>query len=230
MAFNDSRLGPGTLTLGSTDFGVQISNVSLVPSHDTSDGTATLGDPTPAQEATTTWSLKGTAIQDWESEAGFVEYCRANNGTSVAFSWVPNTGKTVTYSGTCKVLAIEIGGDVNKQVTSSFEFSVTGDPTVVYGTASVPSVPLNVAASAESATVVVVDWDAPLTGSPTSYDVYQASTENGSYSKVTTNITKTGTTARLSSMTTATTYWFKVTATNGTGESGKSAAASVTTP
>jgi hypothetical protein len=230
MAFNDSRLGPGTLTLGTTDFGVQISNVSLIPSHATTDGTPTLGTPEPAAEATTTWALKGSAIQDWESAAGFVEYCRANNNVVVSYSWVPNTAKTVTYSGTCKVLAIEIGGDVNKQVTSDFEFSVVGSPTVTYGTASVPTVPLNIVAKAESATVVVVDWDAPVAGAPTSYDVYQSSTEGGVYTKVTTNITKTGTTARLSSLTTATTYWYKVTATNGTGESLKSAAASVTTP
>ena len=44
----DSRLGPGTLSLGGTDFGVQISNVRLVPNIDRQDGTPTLGIPKPA--------------------------------------------------------------------------------------------------------------------------------------------------------------------------------------
>ena len=226
----DSRLGPGTLTLGTTDFGVQISNVSLVPSHNTTDGTPTLGVPTPAAEATTTWALKGSAIQDWEDVAGFVEYCRANNNVEVAFAWEPNTGKTVSYSGLCKVLAVEIGGDVNTQITTDFEFAVTGAPAPVYGTASVPSVPTNVVVTAEGATIAIVDWNASVSGAPTSYDVYQSATQNGSFVKVVAAITKTGTTARVSSLTTATTYWFKVSATNGTGESALSAAASVTTP
>jgi hypothetical protein len=125
----DSRLGPGTLSLGSKDFGVQISNVKLVPNHNTEDGTPTLGIPKPASMATTTWSLTGTAIQDWEDAAGFVKYCFDNNNKEVAFDWVPNNGKAVKWSGKCVVLAIEFGGDVNKQNTSDWEFSLVGDPT-----------------------------------------------------------------------------------------------------
>jgi len=230
MATIDSRLGPGTLTLGTTDRGAQVSNCRLVPSNNSTDGTPTLGTPTPAADITTTWALVGSAIQDWEDPAGFVEYCRINNNTEVAFEWEPNSAKGITYTGTCKVVAVEIGGDVASQNTSDFEFSLVGDPVRSDAAAGVPSAPLNPVAKAESATVVVVDWDAPTSGSPTSYDVYQSSTEGGVYTKVTTNITKTGTTARLTSLTTATTYWFKVSGTNGTGEGVKSAACTVTTP
>ena len=127
----DSRLGPGTLTLGATDYGPQASNVRLVPDHAEEDGTPTLGDPTPAPDITTTWSLSGTAIQDWEEPLGFVEYCRDNNNTNVAFTWVPLTGAGVTFSGTCKVKAVEFGGDVAVQNTSDWEFPVVGDITRV---------------------------------------------------------------------------------------------------
>ena len=59
----DSRVGPGTLTLGVADeFGPQISNVRLTPDNATEDGTKTMGDPTPAVMVTTTWVLAGTAI------------------------------------------------------------------------------------------------------------------------------------------------------------------------
>lgn len=124
----DSRLGPGTLTIGSTDYGAQISNVRLVPSNDSTDGTPTLGDPTPAPILETSWELSGTAIQDWEATAdsGFVEYCRANNNTVVAFEWVPNSGLTAKYTGTCQIQAVEIGGDVATQITTDFTFPVVG--------------------------------------------------------------------------------------------------------
>lgn len=224
----DSRLGAGTLTLGTTDFGAQISNVILSPSHDKADGTPTLGDPTPTPEVTTTWTLKGNAIQDWESADGIVEYLRANNNTSVAFVWEPNTDNGVSYTGDCKVYAVEIGGDVAAQNVSAFEFDVVGDPTRAE-TGVVPSVPLNLSATAQDDDVIILDWDAPATGSPTSYKVYQSSTLGGSYTEVTTNISKVGTTATVSSLTTATTYFYKVAAVNGSGTGSQSGAVSVTT-
>ena len=69
----DSRLGPGTLTVGGSDYGAQISNVRLTPSNDSSDGTPTLGDPTPAPILETPWELSGTALQDFDDASGFVE-------------------------------------------------------------------------------------------------------------------------------------------------------------
>jgi hypothetical protein len=122
----DSRLGLGTLTLGSSEFGPQISNVRLVPDHATEDGTPTLGDPTPAPDVTTTWTLSGSAVQDWESATGFVEYCRDNNNVTVTFSWEPNTTHGTVFSGSCKVTAIEFGGDVSVQNSSDFAFVVVG--------------------------------------------------------------------------------------------------------
>lgn len=127
-SLTDSRLGPGTLTLGSTDFGVQISNVRLAPNHDEEDGTPTLGIPQPAPLVTTTWVLSGSAIQDWENDSGFVEYCRTNNNTVVTFEWVPNDGKAVKFTGNCQVKAVEFGGDVASQNTTDWEFAVVGDP------------------------------------------------------------------------------------------------------
>ena len=129
MALIDSRLGPGTLSLGSTDYGQQISNVRLVPNHDTEDGTPTLGIPQPAPLVSTTWSLQGTAIQDWSETSGFTEYCRTANNTTVAFEWVPDSAGTVKFTGTCQILAVEFGGDVASQNTTDWEFAVVGDIT-----------------------------------------------------------------------------------------------------
>lgn len=127
MPITDSRLGPGTLTLGTlTGAGCQMANVKLVPDRSEEDGTPTLCDPKPAPLIETTWALEGSAVQDWEKDDGFVEFCRLNDGTTVPFSWVPNSGKGVTYSGSVQVRAVEFGGDVAKQNTTDFSFPVVG--------------------------------------------------------------------------------------------------------
>lgn len=125
----DSRLGPGTLTIGGTEYGVQISNVRLTPDVSTEDGTPTLGIPEPSPLSTIAWKLAGSAIQDWEEDAGFVNYCMDNGLSEVAFTWVPLNDATVEYAGTCQILPVEIGGDVAVQQTTDFEFPVIGTPT-----------------------------------------------------------------------------------------------------
>lgn len=132
MAVTDSRLGPGTLSLGTlTGAGCQMSNVRLVPEQNEEDGTPTLCDPKPAPLTETSWSLQGSAVQDWELDAttGFVEFCRTSDGDTVTFQWLPSTASGVTYSGSCQVRAVEIGGDVGVQTTTDFEFPVVGDLT-----------------------------------------------------------------------------------------------------
>ena len=69
MTVTDSRQGPGTLVLGAlTGAGCQMSNVRLVPEHSEEDGTPTLCEPDPAPLLDTSWSLQGSAVQDWESD------------------------------------------------------------------------------------------------------------------------------------------------------------------
>ena len=129
----DSRLGPGTLTLGAVEYGAQIPNVTLTPSQESVDGVATLADITPTPQVTTSWELKGKAIQDWEDAAGLTNYLFDNDGDTVAFVWTPNTAKGVAFAGDCVVVTVEIGGDVNVQNTSDFSFAVKGTPTRTAG-------------------------------------------------------------------------------------------------
>lgn len=128
MPFVDSRLGPGTLKLGATEFGFQVTNARFTPNHEDIEGTPTLADITPDPSVETTWTFAGTVIQDWDTDAGFVEYCRDNNNTQVAFEFKPNTGDATpaTFAGTCLVKAVEFGGDVKVQITTDFEFPVIG--------------------------------------------------------------------------------------------------------
>ena len=67
MPVVDSRLGPGTLVLGTlTSIECQMANVRLEPSADETDGTPTLCEPAPAPQLSTSWVLAGTAIQDFD--------------------------------------------------------------------------------------------------------------------------------------------------------------------
>jgi hypothetical protein len=127
----DSRLGPGLLKLGGTDYGVQIANVSLEPDQKSDDGTPTLGDPDPLPEVTETWTLKGSAIQDWEDPLGIVNYCMDNTLSVVAFEWTPNTDAATKWTGNVLITSLPIGGDVSAQNTSDFEWAVQGTPTRV---------------------------------------------------------------------------------------------------
>jgi hypothetical protein len=132
--FTDSRLGPGTLTLGptatGTDYSAQLANVVLTPSVDSTDGTPTLATPDPLPEQKETWALEGSAIQDFEEAAGFVNYCFDHSGELVDFTWTPVAGTgTVVYAGKCKLTAVPIGGDAGVQITSDFSFAVEGKPT-----------------------------------------------------------------------------------------------------
>ena len=127
--FADSRLGPGTLQLGTAEYGQQITNVVLTPSIDSTDGTPTLADPEPLPEQKETWALEGSAIQDFELATGFVNYCFDNSGTTVAFTWTPDTALGVVYAGSVLLSAVPIGGDAGVQITADFSFPVDGKPT-----------------------------------------------------------------------------------------------------
>lgn len=132
MPITESRLKTGVLTLDALAFATQASNVRLSPSTD-EDGDAleTLsGDElTPAE--TTTWSLNITAVQDFEDEDGFVNFAMVNDGDIVPYSWKPKAVGP-TYTGTVRVRAVEIGGEVNKRLTTDAEWPCQQKPTAAY--------------------------------------------------------------------------------------------------
>lgn len=133
-AIEDSRLSGGTLTLDAQPFAKQMTSVQLSPSTDT-DGEPieTLSGAKIEADEVTSWELNLGAVQDFEDPAGFVEFCRANAGEIVAFTWRPNVAVgTPSYTGTVRVRAVEIGGDVKSRLSTSATLPVIGAPTVDY--------------------------------------------------------------------------------------------------
>lgn len=104
-------------------------------------------------------------------------------------------------------------------ITAAVNFVPAENAIVAGGGATVPSSPRNLVGTAGASGILVLDWDAPTTGAPIlSYDVYTGATLNGAYTKVTTNIVKVGTTATLSALTPGSSAYYRVSATNATGE------------
>lgn len=146
MPITQSRVKQGVLTFETTptpvDFSCQPTNIRLTPTTNTEDPVETLCGDTAAGTGSTTWALNGTAIQDFDSPAGFLMFCFDNAGEEVPFTWQPNADSG-EWSGTVTVQALEMGGDVNARITTDFSFPLSAAPTYT------PPVPLGQAAEPE---------------------------------------------------------------------------------
>lgn len=130
------KLGPGSLTLGSTptDFAMQLTNARVEPTENVTegedlnllDGSTLLGE----DDVTYSYVLAGTAVQDLNA-SGFTDYTWDNAGVEVPFTFIPNTarGAAVGVTGTCRVSPVAIGGDVKVRNTTDFTFAIIGTPT-----------------------------------------------------------------------------------------------------
>jgi hypothetical protein len=135
MPITQSRLKNGTLTIGGVAFATQARNVTLSPDvAEQGDSLEVLSGDTILPEETTSWSMGIEAIQDFTDSAGFIAYAMTNAGDTVSFSWAPSGADGPTYTGLVKVRAVEIGGDVAAQLTTSAEWPVQGQPVVSYPT------------------------------------------------------------------------------------------------
>jgi hypothetical protein len=139
----ESRVKSGVLTLGTApgnDFSCQPTNIRVTPTtDDDGDPVETLcGDTIPAGKKES-YVLAGTAIQDFDDEAGFLSYCYDNALTTVPFTWEPNITGAPAWAGSVVIEALEEGGDVNTRITSDFEFDCVGRPTRTYGVVATAS-------------------------------------------------------------------------------------------
>jgi len=132
MPIVESRLKNGLLTIDGTPFATQASNVTLSPDVDEEGDTLEVlsGEEILPTEKTS-WTLGIEAIQDFDDVQGFVNYCFQNAGDVVPFTWRPSAAG-VSYAGSVKIRAVEIGGDVNTRLSTSAEFPCQGTPVATY--------------------------------------------------------------------------------------------------
>lgn len=125
------RLGPGTLTLGGSEFNMQLSNCRVDPTEnvDSGDDLNLLDGSTleGVDDATYSYVLAGTIVQDLNDD-GITAYTWANKGDEVAFVFTPVTARVAAIEGTVRIVPLTIGGDVKARNTADFSFAIIGEP------------------------------------------------------------------------------------------------------
>lgn len=135
MPAKKTVLGPGTLTIGEVgapvDISCQIINAKIDWDKDKEDDVTVLCGEIVAGATTYTAKLSGELFQDVDDPAGILAFSWANKGDEVPFTFVPNTAAATEASGVLVVDPISFGGDeANQNMTSDFEWSCVGEPTL----------------------------------------------------------------------------------------------------
>jgi hypothetical protein len=136
MAIVSTKLGPGTLKLGTggaEDVSCQMRACAVNPSEvvESSEAVPVLcGEEIAAEESVSfEYTLSGTAFQDLLA-AGMVDYTWTNAGDEVDFEFIPVTALARKVTGTVRLVPLTIGGEVSKTelLTSDFEWRIIGTP------------------------------------------------------------------------------------------------------
>jgi hypothetical protein len=132
MTIKSRPLGPGSLKIGETgtakEWAGQLTKCALTPSTDTEDNIDVLSGETLTGDDTTTYTLDGTLLQDYELDS-LELFCFDNRGKYMPFVYTPNNDGAVEWSGSVRIRPVAVGGDVKKRNTSDFSFPIQGDPT-----------------------------------------------------------------------------------------------------
>lgn len=127
------KLGRGRLTFNpgsaAQEFAAMTTNTVLKPELKTEDAVALLSGDSYVEAGEMKGSISGTIYQEY-SKASLVNWILENAGKEVDFEFVPTSESTLGYKGKCTITPVEIGGDVGKANTSSFDFPLSGKPAV----------------------------------------------------------------------------------------------------
>lgn len=133
MAIKKHKLGAGTLFIGETgsgqEFGAQVTTVAVEPSYSDGDKVYVLSGDTDEEEAEWEGTLTGEFFQDYAFDS-LVAWTWTHDGETLPFTFVPRADAGIEVAGTVKVRPVTIGGDVNTENTSEFEWNLPEKPTI----------------------------------------------------------------------------------------------------
>jgi len=144
-----------------------------------------------------------------------------SSATNQNLTWTSSNASAATVSAGGTVTAVAAGTATITVKTADGDKTATCAITV---TLAVPATPTEVTAAPASSTSITVSWSA-VTGA-TGYKVYRSSSSSGTYTSVGTPTTNSYTDTGLTSNTT---YYYKVSASNSAGESAQSSSVSAKT-
>lgn len=131
MAVKAHKLGPGKLTLtledSPTDFSGQTTKTEWSPDYKLEDPIEVLSGDKYQEPGELTSKISGDMLQDYGT-GSLLKWCYDNRGKEANFEFVPNKAGKIKLSGRCMIAPVNLGGDVAKTNTTSFEFTVIGDP------------------------------------------------------------------------------------------------------
>jgi hypothetical protein len=139
MTTSTEVLGPGSLQIGETGTSVDasclVNNAKITVTKDQADSTTKLCGDEAAGAVTYTFALTGNVDQDLATATGLHSLSWSAAGTPQTFTFTPNTDVGATATGTLTLDPLEFGGDeMGADMTSDFEWSCVGKPTITYGT------------------------------------------------------------------------------------------------
>lgn len=126
------KVGPGTIQVGEVgtevDFTAQVLAAVVSWSKNKEDDRKVLSGETVPGAVTRTAVVTCTILQDIALAAGIVRFSWANKGQQLPFRYVPNTVADVEITGTVTVEPIDVGGEVDTDAESEFEWDFVGEP------------------------------------------------------------------------------------------------------
>ena len=140
-------------------------------------------------------------------------YTRVGSASTITATSYTDTGLNASTTYYYKVSAKNSGGESEKS-------TAPGSDTTKSGSVSAPSAPTGVTAAASSSDSITVSWN--TVSGATEYYVYRAMSYSGTYTRVGSASTITLTSYTDTGLAANTTYYYKVSAKNSGGESGKS--------
>lgn len=124
------KLGPGTLTFGSTgearEFSADCTSVELSVDFDEEEDLDTLDGGVIAGEDEESFAISGTLVQSFDQDS-LIRWCKRNSGSVMPFVFTPRNDQDLSAIGSVKIRSIGFGGDVKQTNTSDFEFPGIGD-------------------------------------------------------------------------------------------------------
>mgnify|MGYP001661170954 FL=1 len=134
MAIKSVTVGPGDLTFAtdSQTFASQITSARVTVGVNRGDELKVLSGESIPAEATYTYELEATALQDLSAN-GIVDWSWKQAGKTATFVYTPNKANAATIKGTVVVDPISVGGEVGQRATSDFTFPIVGTPTFTPG-------------------------------------------------------------------------------------------------
>lgn len=132
MAIHNRRIKNTEITFGDdNDFQCQVQSWTLANNSSDPERIYTqCPDGVDFEEVDDEWALELTFFSDWRS-AGVSDYLIANDGENVAFTLVHHSGvegEEVTWTGTVRIKAPSVGGEVRTTEMTEVTLQILGKP------------------------------------------------------------------------------------------------------